>query len=122
MTLDIVGSTAAEDFFPDPHTEHDAVHQFFLECHRLHWDATFTIRSIPNVEIRAAERLILQLVACCRILVTLDDPLTTESNKANLIRAVDSVILLLQEFVDRFPFAQSAGNLSARPPTVKTES
>lgn len=106
------------DFFANPHTEHDAIHQFFLECHRLHWDATFTIRSIPNVEIRAAERLILQLVACRRILVTLDDPLTSESDKADLIRTVDSVLQPLQEFVDRYPSAQTLGNPTAKPPTV----
>ncbi|KAJ7117263.1 hypothetical protein C8R43DRAFT_1091216 [Mycena crocata] len=53
---------------------HDDIHHFLMEAHKISQDAQFIVDSLPNAEVPAVERVTHQLSAIRTILTTLHDP------------------------------------------------
>lgn len=78
---------------------HDAIHHFFMESHRIATEAQFIIDSLPNADIDAVERIIHQLEAIRTILLSLDDPNTSPDEAQQLIYFVSHLLTPLEKFL-----------------------
>lgn len=87
---------------------HDAVHHFLMESHRIATEAQFIVDSLPNAEPAAVERVVHQLDAIRIILLSFDDPVTSLQETEHLISYVNFLLALLEAF------------LAAPPPPVNT--
>ena len=79
------------------------VTQFFLECEKISSKAQFFIDSIPNANVASAKCLIHQLLAIWTILHNLDDLFTSVEATEELITYVNTLLHLLEHFVENPP-------------------
>ena len=77
----------------------DAITQFYIESHRVACEAHFLINSLPNAELAAAERLVLQLEAIREILSGLDDNLAQPDEVESLIQLCNTLLHPLELFL-----------------------
>lgn len=78
---------------------HDNVHNFLMEAHRISQEAQFIVDSLPNAEQKAVERVTHQLSAMRTILSTLDDPHSDPESLEALMNFVQDLILPLDDFL-----------------------
>lgn len=86
----------------------DPITQFYIESHRVATEARFIIHSLPNAEIPAVERIVLQLDAIRTILRELNDEYTEAREVEDLIDLCNTLLHPLEAY------------LAAPPPPART--
>jgi hypothetical protein len=85
------------------HENHDAVHHFFMESHKITTEAQFIIDSLPNADLAAVERTVHRLDAIRLILSNLNDPLSSAEKLEELTSYIMNLLIPLEIFLNHPP-------------------